>query len=201
MVSTTTPAIPFLDKISISNLGKDTRALLQGRYRQTGLPTYANGFCFGDGTCQTTAPTAAEVNTSSYVFLASAQTTHTNTVWECLASSTFSFTTDNVPITVSLTGMSISHGLANEGLYVTVLVDGGFIDGTNTSSANMVLGINNTTDSDIRYPANFHYTTYSSLSAGAHDFCLAVKVSAGTGTRICNNPGSTPCRFMVKESR
>lgn len=48
-------ATSLLDEVRISNLGKDTRDLLSGRYRQTGKPTFANGFCFADGTCQTTA--------------------------------------------------------------------------------------------------------------------------------------------------
>ena len=51
-------ATSLLDEVRISNLGKDTRDLLSGRYRQTGKPTFANGFCFADGTCQTTAPTS-----------------------------------------------------------------------------------------------------------------------------------------------
>lgn len=55
----------LLDEVRISNLGKDTRDLLSGRYRQTGKPTFANGFCFADGTCQTTAPVAASVYASS----------------------------------------------------------------------------------------------------------------------------------------
>ncbi len=54
-ISTTTPSIPLLDQIEISNLGKDTRALLSGRYTQTGKPTFQGGICFKDGTCQTTA--------------------------------------------------------------------------------------------------------------------------------------------------
>lgn len=49
----------LLDEVRISNLGKDTRDLLGGRYRQTGKPTFANGFCFADGTCQTTAPSGS----------------------------------------------------------------------------------------------------------------------------------------------
>lgn len=53
--STATASVPLIDQIQISNLGKDTRDLLSGRYRQTGKPTFAGGFCFADGTCQTTA--------------------------------------------------------------------------------------------------------------------------------------------------
>ena len=50
-------ATSLLDEVRISNLGKDTRDLFSGRYRQTGKPTFANGFCFADATCQTTAAT------------------------------------------------------------------------------------------------------------------------------------------------
>lgn len=57
-----TGAVNLLDDVRISNLGKDTRDLLGGRYRQTGKPTFAGGFCFSDGTCQTTAATTTPVN-------------------------------------------------------------------------------------------------------------------------------------------
>ncbi len=51
--------LSVVDEVKISNLGKDTRSLLSGRYTQTGKPTFKNGFCFGDGSCQTTLPVSS----------------------------------------------------------------------------------------------------------------------------------------------
>ena len=69
--STGAAAIPLLDRVQISNLGKDTREILSGRYRQTGRPTFAGGLCFADGTCQTTIGavlTTTQTFTSAVVF-------------------------------------------------------------------------------------------------------------------------------------
>ncbi len=49
-----TPAPNIYDEVSASGMGKDVRSLLRGKYKQTGQPTFLNGFCFRDGTCQTT---------------------------------------------------------------------------------------------------------------------------------------------------
>lgn len=43
------------DTTRLRNLSLDVRELQSGRARITGLPTFSNGMCFGDGSCQTTA--------------------------------------------------------------------------------------------------------------------------------------------------
>lgn len=80
-ISTGATVIPLITEIEISNLGKDTRLILQGRPRFPQPHTFAKGICFGDGTCQTTAP----VSTAS-VYIATGvinipQTTGTNTTF------------------------------------------------------------------------------------------------------------------------
>lgn len=51
----TAPASAPIEDLQIANMGKAIRSLESGRPRITGKPTYANGICFGDATCQTTA--------------------------------------------------------------------------------------------------------------------------------------------------
>ena len=64
-IKTGTEGISVIESNKISNLGKSTRDLLQGRYRQTGRPTFAGGFCFKDGSCMTSASTFSIVGSTT----------------------------------------------------------------------------------------------------------------------------------------
>lgn len=54
-ISTDTVSVPLDFQIEVSNLGKAVRELQGGMPRVTGLPTFAKGIKFADGTTQTTA--------------------------------------------------------------------------------------------------------------------------------------------------
>lgn len=83
--TTTASEQPFstIDQISISNQGKALYNLQSGRYTQTGLPLFKNGFCIGTrDTCQTTVPAAAQtvvgcllVSSKTYTTASSVQVT------------------------------------------------------------------------------------------------------------------------------
>jgi len=92
------------ESIRLRNVSLDVRELQSGYPTISGKPTYQNGFCFGDGTCQTTAPTASAgiSSTQTYtIFFASGPTAASSTTIHGL-----DFTTYNYRLEVTLTDAS-----------------------------------------------------------------------------------------------
>lgn len=184
--STATASVPLIDQIQISNLGKDTRDLLSGRYRQTGKPTFANGFCFVDATCQTT----AFVGTASTQTILSADLRISNTMGVCYVS-TVTFTTRAVKLKISLAGGEMVA--PNASASFNVLMDGAFISPF-TSSLVMQKFTNAANDSTSR-PMSINFLTTSAVSAGSHSFCLTGESSVANGVKFDVSPGP----FRVEE--
>lgn len=189
-VSTTTPNIPLLNRIQISNLGKDTRALLQGRYVQTGKPEFKNGFCFGDGTCQTTAPAA--VVGSSYSLVSVSGSSADASFKVCI--STLSIRPTGTSVTIRGSGSASVTGPSRASL--VVLQNGAFILGQSNTK-----GLLNQGEGSAGYNTvmSFEYDV-TGLSAGTdYNFCIGAFVDSGATINI---PGSLASiyQFSVRES-
>lgn len=187
--ASTTTAIPLIDQIQISNLGKDTRDLLSGRYRQTGKPTFANGFCFGDETCQTTSATAYSVSASTQIVLVA--DLRTAVTMPVCYSSTITFTTRAVNLRIILSGGDVQA--PNASTNFNVLMDGAYISPFSASVfANRFTNAENSGSSGV---LSWNYLTTGAVSAGSHSFCLTGNSTAANGVR-CD---VSPCIFRVEE--
>lgn len=155
-------AISLLDEVRISNLGKDTRDLISGRYRQTGKPTFAGGFCFADGTCQTTAAVAATVDKSTWSAKIVTPSGSATALGVCVA--TVSVTLIGSTMTVWGAG-AVSMNAAVNGS-VGVLEDGSFLAGE-TSAKGMTQGVGAGSGISLSFSK-----TFTGLVAGAHNYCV-----------------------------
>jgi hypothetical protein len=172
--STDTIAVPLLDQIQISNLGKDTRSLLSGNYTQTGKPKFLNGFCFGDATCQTSASSGgAAISTFTYAAVVGDDGTNVGFT-ACIATVTLQFTGSGTAV-AELSG-SVRNDIGN-GNYVqiTILMDGAPSTGA-VATVVQYVGISNNLALQSAAAKGIWAVT-----AGEHSFCYGASLNtAGT---------------------
>ncbi len=196
--STDTVSVPLPMQIEISNLGKDTRNLLQGRYTQTGLPKFLNGIKFGDGTTQTTAASSTNASSSTFVY---GNISITQASFMTCINSTVTFTTRAVKVELELNGGTLDNDNASAVSQISVLVDGARIDALADLDAALNTNVQPGASTNNRTPSNFHYRTMSALTAGSHSFCITGKVDAGLVHFNCTKGGGTrECKFTVSEA-
>lgn len=104
------------------------------------------------------------------------EATFTNTTFDrCVTGSTVTMTTTGRPVVVWFTG-STSINAAVTGA-VSFMQDGAFVSPLSSSIG--VLGVGTSVDTEVN--ASFHFLV-SSIAAGSHSWCLAVKTPSGTLT-------------------
>ncbi len=143
-----TMEIPVDTQIEISNLGKDTRNLLRGRYRQTGKPTFQNGICFGDGTCQNS---VSGSSTGSFV----SKTGDTMTGQLSISGSSLTV----VASTTSAYSLLVTTA-PNRGLYHLVVSTGGNVGiGTSLPDARLEIALGTSLSSASLSTPDIRFTT------------------------------------------
>lgn len=193
-----TGTVNLLDEVRISNLGKDTRDLLSGRYRQTGKPTFANGFCFADGTCQTTAPTA-----SVTVYASTAGIVPSNTT--AISASVLAVGVDNSTRTITTTRTSrhqimprLHMRASDSGALMKCgwLRDGAFFDGQTEAIGTWAASMSGTPNTtEMGAPI----VTRTALAAGTYSYTLSCAVSAGNIQVCSSTTGESTCDIEVRE--
>ena len=182
-VSTDTATESLYDQVKVSNHGKDIRELKSGRYTQTGKPTFKNGICFGDATCQTTA--AVSVSSESVGKVPSAAVTAT-AAGVCLPGSTRTFTCANAGMTmeVGLSGQAFNNGAAGTASTFQYLWNGALQSLAIIVSAPATNFTFNPSFTDVNL----------STGAGGHSACLTVIAGSNTTTTGANNKFWARCR-------
>lgn len=197
--ASTSTAIPLLDDVKISNLGKDTRNLLSGRYTQTGKPTFRGGICFADATCQTTAAiSTAAVSVSSRSADLQGITFTATAYGVARASQTLTLSGNNPAMVCFSGGVNCQDTNASFGW--NFLYDGAYISplsssvGVSWGHGYSGSGFVSPTDSGC------YMVPAASLSAGSHTFALTALCTTGVLTFGQNNGTvKTAVHFFVYE--
>jgi hypothetical protein len=182
----TSTVIPLEDALRISNLRNDVEELKKGRPRLTGKPTFAGGFCFADGTCQTTAPSAS----SSQVIFSSVSadgiaSAASAAFGVCQASAPAITITSSTPIWVGYAGILLNTVSGAHASW-NILMNGGYVSAAGYSGTKGVTGNISRNGGDC---FNASATAYVGiLSAGTYNFCitLGAQNTGVTKNSACN---------------
>ena len=181
----TAPAATMTYDVEIQNIGKAVRELQGGRPQITGIPTFRNGvvfenaagsaLTFRDNTTQNTAPVST-ADVSSFTRVPATVITNSN-FSVCVV--TVTLTVAAVPLEFWVAGAALNASV--QGSAWTVLVDGAYYPG-NSSPA---MWAHENANGGYCQKASGTFTI-KALTAGSHDFCLAMAVQSAGNFNFAN---------------
>lgn len=133
-----------------------------------------------------------ELHNSSHTIIPAASTTNTS-LGSCIAGSTLTITTTGGDVEVTFTGAMNTSPTTSAGLNLSVLQDGQFPPGLN-STTGIIRAV---TLNALTTQACFSYL-FKGVSAGTHFYCLT-PATIGSGTADIPNDSNTANIFYVKE--
>ena len=195
--SSNTTSIPLVDQITLSNLGKDTRDLLKGRYTQTGMPLFKNGFYVGS---RSNCTTSSGGSSSGIVMISSRSVDIDQLGWTNLV---IGPSISGATLTLNAVGGGFIHiwiratwtlSQSNR-VYVGALQDG-VVTPLQTPSTG--LSVYYPDVASAGQPVGLAVDTWFPSTAGSHNYTITGFVGSGTGTWIgCKNESS--CYWGVEE--
>lgn len=188
-ISTSSLSAPIEQDLKISNISKAINALESGRPRITGKPTYANGFCFADATCQTTAATFTTTPAFSTSTPSGSGTNTTLDVSAPVAGSALTIAMNGGGLACGYSG-SVSN-TSGVGLCLGIRVNGEFWNGTAASTCLQAGHLNGLSSNGLSMG-------FVSIGTGTYTGTLAVALLAATNTGTWVIPGATNTGFTDK---
>jgi hypothetical protein len=182
--------------------------LRAGRPTITGQPTFRGGVAvttitFSDGTTQNTAGSSYTTIVSTKGWDSTPRTGTNTTLGPCVAGSTRTATFNANAVDIIFHGL-LSNTNSAQRIYVSVLLDGNFIDKFSSALNNAMSMVDDNASGTHGQMVDIYYRTDTAVTAGSHSLCVTIATDGSTWHLNESGDGSTlkaPSWFEVRDTR